>query len=499
MRNLTRYACLAILCAACLVSNVQAQGYLKRRASTIEEVWWAVSDHQEYLLKNPAGSASSVRQALDSICRKIREVDGPTGLKILAGLRKPEAKGNDYLDEAHAEVAKKLVVENKLEDCAEILEVMRRDYHSPAARCETMLVAAQLAAARGETKAEKESLDGCLAVDAPDSSSRDSARIWSAKNEAVVRAALWHEKQGNFVQAYHFHKAHKFTGGCGISACFFDDGRLECLSRCFAAIPDHRVAVRLCLDDAMSDSGEVARKFLFSLYRDAGQIDDLTRIVGELEQCDAEQKRASANENRPRDSVSSMLRVSIACESMRQQGNVNGLVARFADGREIKGLHEQVAAMLAECSGDTASAFLSLLVAASPTERNVLLTSLADEGSSKSLRIMIQFADSEASCDFEYIPFKDTDVLLAQYIAEGGAEGVKALSRLAKHSDPKRASASRVQLSILRQSGSAKFEEDARKRIAARMLTMSRQRKPAQGSLPKSLTEALAIEVPRSK
>lgn len=496
MRLLANQILLAALFAALFVLNAQAQEFLKPKAKTIEEVWSSISYDQEYLLKNPTGSASFANRALDSIRREFRAVDGSTGLKILAGLRKPEAKDRDYLDEAHTEVAKKLVVENKQEECGAIIELMRRTYQTPAARCETMLVAAQLAAARGETKAEKESLDDCLAVDAPDSPSRDRSRIWSAKNEAVVRLAMWHEKYGNCILAFHYHKAHKFEGGCGISACFFDNGRVESLSRCITAISDHRIAVRLCLNDAMTDSGEVARRFLFPLYRDSGQLADLWQIANDLEHCDAEKKRASADEKRPHDTVSSLLRASIAGEQMRQEGDIAGLAAKFANGGRTKGLQEQVAAMLVDCAGDKQSVWMPLLVSASPRERNILLTSLANKGSPASLRVIIQFAETDTYCEGDYIPFTDSDFLMADYIAEGGPEGIKALSRLARHADSKRASAAENQLRFLNVAGRAAFEAEAANRSKERKSTTAFRHKPAPGSLPRCLDEALAIEVP---
>lgn len=477
---LRHIACL-ILFVVCngIAENVRSAETAAERQKRVEER--VASDQKRFL----AGPAERIALNLRvGIGYDIASLDSKSAISLLKQLRKPDTTQTDGLDFAYVQVAKVCRENKNYEQCRVLLEEALEAYPQPSMAGSIMLGFADLAAGQNESNKEREWLERCLDLDDATESKEARIEILHAKSLAHGRLAHWHEEAGDFVRAYSHHESTSSFSSCGTGYFEHWYWRRIALRRCLASMPEHKHLVKLCLMKATAGDDGFTRAFIAPLYRDAGQLADLARIAKDFERWERESKIPQFDDEKNR--TSEFLSECLAAETLRQQGDTDELLKQFLT--EMNSAKSYIANALASC-GSKGIATMRTALATSPIhDRDMLLQVLADSESPCAHRAVVEFAESDAEFDNEYV--------LVQYVADGGPNGIKALSRLARHTNPNRAEAARSNLEFLRNVGRASYEAETSKRRNERRSITVLKHKPAPGSLPRCLDEALAIEVP---
>jgi hypothetical protein len=474
------FSCLVLIVALSVASNVRSA---ETDAEQLKWVSERVASNQKLFLAGP--SDRDAHDLRNSIRHNITPLDSTSAIALLRKLRKPDAKDSDGLDFAYVQVAKACLVNKEYDQCRMLLQEALEAYPQPFMAGSIMLGFADLAAAENDSHREREWLERCLELDEATESKEARIDILQAKSGAHGRLATWHEKAGDFVRAYLHHESTSSFSSCGTGWLEHFHWRRIALRQCLASMSEHKQLVGLCLKDAAAGDDGFTREFIAQLYRDAGQLADLARIAKDFEQLEREKKVLRLDDGKNK--TSAFLRECLAAETLRQQGDTDELLKQFMT--ETNSAKSYIAIALADCGIEGNAALRTALATAPIHDRESPLQALAGRKSPYAHRAIIAFAEGDAEFDNEYA--------LVEYVADCGPNGIKALSRLAWHTNRKRAEAARNKLQFLTNYGRVKFEEATTNFLNERRSITVLKHNPAAGSLPRCLDEALKVELPR--
>jgi hypothetical protein len=175
----------------------------------------------------------------------------------------------------------------------------------------------------------------------------------STRWQALQRLATVAEREGKYVEAFKHWQAWETQDECANCAWAMEEHRDTRMLYCLSQIADDAVVVQLCLEDAVAGRGDCARKLLVSMYSEAHQLDDLARLIKELEKRESEAARLEPEQRREETrrwkTDCNFLTSAVKIEQLRQKRDADGILASVSDPQasdEVKEHAGEVASSL---------------------------------------------------------------------------------------------------------------------------------------------------------
>jgi tetratricopeptide (TPR) repeat protein len=337
--------------------------------------------------------------------------------------------GKEVADEAAYWYANFHFGQGRLDKAQDLLLSLKRSGRQNRWVSRAVLGLSEVASKRGDERAMLGYLEEALTVKAAPTG-RNLMDTLDTRQEALIRLGRHYRDKGDFNKALDYFIRWEPRSGCGNCWLEMRMEREREITVCRLHLGDHAGVVRASLLGLRQDGG-VSRfdaGILCRLYGDAGQLDDLRRL---LEDYDATRKRDPRDGREPSRDLRELVRI----ESLARKKDVAALVALCQDESKGSGtsasrhaLADPVHSAGAEALGalDGVDAVRSAL-AKKPNLTTWLVYALGRSNSPAALQALAELAEQER--DFSDGSMTDD---IAYALALKGEPGRKVLKRLAE-------------------------------------------------------------------
>jgi hypothetical protein len=369
------------------------------------------------------GDAGAVRQAYEQLAK-----DFP---------------GKEVADEAAYHYAYFQLWEGRLDKAQDLLLSLKRSGRENRWVSRAVLGLSEVAKERGDERAMLGYLEEALKVKAAPTG-RNLMDTLDTRQEAFMRLGRHYRDEGDFNKALDYFIRWEPHSWCGTCQFELQMERWREITLCELHLGDHAVVVRASLLGLQEDGGLTGfdSRVLYSLYSDAGQLDDLRRL---LDDYDAKRKRDPLDDREPTRELRELLRI----EALARNKDVAALVDLCLDDSKGRGtsacdhaLRDPVHSAGAEALGalDAVEAMRSAL-AEKPILTAFLTYALARSKSPAALEALAELAEQQRGDSRSHLT---EDIAYA--LALKGEAGRKVLKRLAEQKQSTMGSDARVWL-----------------------------------------------------
>jgi hypothetical protein len=332
--------------------------------------------------------------------------------------------GKDVVDEAAWNYARFHIWEERLDKAQDVLLSLKRSGRKNGWVSLALIGLADIARERGDERVMIGHLEEALKAKAVPTG-RNLMDTLDSRQEALIRLAHHYRDKGDFNKALDYYTLWEPQSSCGTCWLEMRKERSQEITLCRLRLGDHAGLSRSILLDLQDGgiSGFDAR-VLCRLYSDAGQLDDLRRL---LDAYDTTRKRGPDENGEP----GRVLRELVSIESLAQKKDAAALVALCLDVREGRQSSSQYQTDPVHSAAAEALAALDGVEAVrSALAENLLTTwlvyALARSNSPAALRALAELAEQQR---------KHLDKSMADDIAYAlalkGEPGKKVLKQLA--------------------------------------------------------------------
>lgn len=343
-------------------------------------------------------------------------------VELIRDLRKKGGIHQAGIDRALFDTAVQYYQKGDHDRSIALLEEVVKDFGATTTASRAMLGLAEVYAARKDKVKQREWLERCAKFDRTEPTARSIMDTDDTRSDAIQRLARFHEAEGQWQKALAWWKAWEPRSWCGTCRMQMRAERGQHIARCLVQMADHPAAAQFLLErlsDTQHDFDPLYATPLFQMYRAAGQLADLRRMVqGREEALFKEyedkgyfkgQQREEAMRSLPTLPLQQLFRI----RELGEKKDVAALIgftqdanavrcATFADDRDWRA--RAAAEALGEC-GDVAVAPIRERLAQGATNQSWLIYALGKNPTAAAQEVLLEFARREKGSDCDNVAY----------------------------------------------------------------------------------------------